>query len=162
MVDLWSSPNHHSMLGITAVYVNESKKLEKCILAMKTVEGSHSGVNLSKYVIEVIEKWQITSKLGFMVMDNASSNDTMIKEIATILATKYSSRYDAQLHRMRCQGHIINLVAHSFIFATKDEELEGDEEAEDIRIKSTPVQMKEWRKKGMQNCLQYCLPSCYS
>lgn len=146
MVDLWSSPNHQSILGITAVYVNEQKKHEKCVLAIKTVLGGHDGANLSRYVIEAIQKWNLSSKLGFIVMDNATSNDRLIKVVAKELVSTYQIRYDALHHRIRCQGHIINLVAHSFLFATKDEDLEGDEE--DLRTKATPEQMKEWRRKG--------------
>ena len=80
-------------------------------------------------------------------MDNATSNDTMIRELARLLSTKYQIKYDVSLNRIRCQGHIINLVAQSFLFETKDEELEGDNSSS--REKATPQEMKNWRKKGL-------------
>jgi hypothetical protein len=135
------------MLGITAVYVAEDGTVDKCVLGIKTVEGRHDGVNISKYVMATLEKWDITSKLGFINMDNATSNDTMIRELARLLSTKYQIKYDVSLNRIRCQGHIINLVAHSFLFDTKDEELEGDNSSS--REKATPQEMKNWRKKGL-------------
>jgi hypothetical protein len=82
MIDLWSSPNHHSILGVTAVYVDEDGTLEKCVLAIKTVIGGHDGINQSMYVMDVIRDWGIASKLGYMNMDNATNNDVTIKQIA--------------------------------------------------------------------------------
>jgi len=157
MVDLWSSPNYHSLLGVTASYVGEDGKPEKCVLAIKTVLGGHAGENIAKYVMEVIRDWEIASKLGYMNMDNATNNNTAIKQISLSkslylrvfnlqltfidLAQEFNVKWDANHHRIRCQGHIINLSAHSFLFATRDEELEGDED--NTRVKATVQQMKD-------------------
>lgn len=62
------------------------------------------------------------------------------------LAQEFNIKWDPISHRIRCLGHIINLAAHSFLFGTKDEELEGDEEH--TRVKLSVQQMKEWRSKG--------------
>jgi len=113
-------------------------------------------------VMEVIRDWEIASKLGYMNMDNATNNNTAIKQISLgkslylrvfnlqltfiDLAQEFNVKWDANHHRIRCQGHIINLSAHSFLFATRDEELEGDED--NTRVKATVQQMKDWRKKG--------------
>lgn len=70
------------MLRITAVYVCEDGKLETAVLALKAVEGTHDGENLSKYVIEVIIEWGITSKLGYFNIDNAPNNDVMLRHIS--------------------------------------------------------------------------------
>jgi hypothetical protein len=82
MIDLWSSPNHRSLLGVTAIYVGEDGRTEKCVLALKTVLGGHDGVNIAKYVMEVIRDWGIASKVGYMNIDNATNNDTAINQIA--------------------------------------------------------------------------------
>ncbi|KFY19813.1 hypothetical protein V493_07824, partial [Pseudogymnoascus sp. VKM F-4281 (FW-2241)] len=51
------------------------------------------------------------------------------------------------MHRLRCNGHIINLAVQAFLFATDDEDLAVLNNAE---ILSTPSQeeMERWRKKG--------------
>lgn len=48
------------------------------MLALREVDGDHSGDNQSLCVLEVIVEYGIASKLGFFVMDNASNNDTLI------------------------------------------------------------------------------------
>jgi hypothetical protein len=82
MADLWSSPNQLPVLRIIAVYVYEDSKLETVVLALKVVEGAYKGENLSKYVMEVIIEWGITSKLGYFNMDNVPNNDVMLRHIS--------------------------------------------------------------------------------
>ena len=81
MADLWSSPNQLPVLGITAAYVCEDGKLETAVLALRVVEGTHDGENLSKYMMEVIIEWGIASKLGYFNMDNAPNNDAMLRHV---------------------------------------------------------------------------------
>jgi hypothetical protein len=45
---------------------------------MKEIQGSHDGENVAPIVEEVLEEWDIISKLRYLQMDNASNNDTMI------------------------------------------------------------------------------------
>jgi hypothetical protein len=79
--DLWTSPNCLPILGVVAHYISEDGKLEATTLALVSIQGAHTGENLSKYIRDVIEDWGIASKLGFMQMDNASNNDTLIEEL---------------------------------------------------------------------------------
>ena len=61
-----------------------------------------------------------------------------------MLLQKYHIEYDARHHCIRCQGHIINLVAHSLIFITDSENLEAKNDMPAITV----AELKEWRKKG--------------
>lgn len=42
-VDLWSSPNSLAILGIIAHYISENGELTHSVLALKEIEGKHSG-----------------------------------------------------------------------------------------------------------------------
>jgi hypothetical protein len=57
-LDLWTSPNSLAILGITAQFVNQDSKLQSVVLAMKEVEGEHTGGNMAKYVMEVIKDYK--------------------------------------------------------------------------------------------------------
>jgi len=61
-----------------------------------------------------------------------------------VLLQEYQIEYDARHHRIRCQGHIINLVAHSLIFITDSENLEAKNDMPTVTV----AELKEWRKKG--------------
>ena len=80
-LDIWTSPNILPIVAIIAHYISEDNKLESAVLALKEIQGSHDGENIAPIVEEVLEDWGIVSKLGYLQMDNASNNDTMIRAL---------------------------------------------------------------------------------
>jgi hypothetical protein len=49
---------------------------------MREIQGPHEGENIAPIVEEVLREWGIVSKLGYMQMDNASNNDTMMRALS--------------------------------------------------------------------------------
>jgi hypothetical protein len=80
--DLWSSPNSLSILGIIAHYITDKGQLRSSVLALKEVDGEHSGENLSLVILQVVDDYEIQSQLGYFVMDNASNNDKMMQYLS--------------------------------------------------------------------------------
>lgn len=63
----------------------------------------------------------------------------------TGLLRRFDIQYDPKSHRLRCQGHIINLAARAFLFVTNDEKLEKDDAGTyNVTIK----EIETWRLKG--------------
>ncbi len=48
--------------------------------------------------------------------DNASTNDTLCREIEEYLEEEERIKWDAFARRLRCSGHIINLSVQAFLF----------------------------------------------
>ncbi|CEJ82383.1 Putative Transposase-like protein [[Torrubiella] hemipterigena] len=143
--DLWTSPNSLAILGMVAHYITEDGQLEHHILALKDIDGEHSGSHLATAVLEVIEERGFASKLGYFVMDNAGNNDTMMESLSLGLLRQFDIRYDPKAHRLRCQGHIINLAVKAFLFVTDNEKLEY----KDPNLHQTTLkQIEAWRQKG--------------
>ena len=63
--------------------MGEDGQLETMLLALKEIFGKHTGENLLKYVLATVVRWGIASKLGYLQMDNASNNDTLIQCLST-------------------------------------------------------------------------------
>jgi hypothetical protein len=57
-------------------------------------------------------------------MDNVASNDAMGRDIA-----KSMPGFDPVCHRVRCNGHILNLATQTFLFRPKNGKGSGDEGA---------------------------------
>ncbi|KAH7471723.1 hypothetical protein FOMA001_g13235 [Fusarium oxysporum f. sp. matthiolae] len=143
--DLWTSPNSLAILGIVAHYVTEDGQLEHHVLALKDIDSEHDGSHLAVAVLNVVDEWGFASKLGYFVMDNAGNNDTMMRSLSLGLLRRYDIQYDPKVHRLRCQGHIINLAAKAFLFITDDEKLEVD----DPSVHNVTLRhIEAWRKKG--------------
>lgn len=60
------------------------------------------------------------------------------------LLRRFDIHYDPKTHRLRCQGHIINLAAKAFLFVTDNEKLEHDDPGSSVTLK----EIKAWRQKG--------------
>ena len=60
-------------------------------------------------VLKVLDDFGIRNKLGYIVMDNAGTNDTLIESIATALYTE-GVYYNAEQRRLRCNSYVINLA----------------------------------------------------
>ncbi|KAK5015218.1 hypothetical protein LTR39_002733, partial [Cryomyces antarcticus] len=58
----------------------------------------------------------IQHKLGYITSDNASANDTMMAAISEELAALDPPvLWDAVQHRVRCNGHCVNLAMQAFM-----------------------------------------------
>lgn len=76
------------------------------------MRGDHTGENQAILVAEVLIEYDAVAKFKFFVGDNASNNDsTFITAINRELGIELS-----QENRIRCAGHIINLVVKAIIY----------------------------------------------
>jgi hypothetical protein len=80
--DLWTSGNDLALLGAIAHFVNSQGDLEEALICLKEVDGPHSGENLSLYILQAIDDFDITPRLGYFQMDNAPNNDVMLREVS--------------------------------------------------------------------------------
>ncbi|TKA70467.1 hypothetical protein B0A49_11647 [Cryomyces minteri] len=161
--DLWTSNSTHKgngmpLLGVVGHYLDKDIKLRTVLLGLPLVLGQHSGENIARYLLSVINDFSIGNKLGYSVADNATNNDTCLTELAKDLDINVKQQ------RLRCAGHKINLVCKAILLGTDtdcyEDVLRNDEEEEaavDDRIEQFEAvldssdQAKAWRawhKKG--------------
>ena len=78
--DLWTSEHQNfAYICLTAHYVDNDWELNKKILAYKHIEYPHDGETLFRFISDLILEWNLDKKLCSMVVDNASSNDVMVR-----------------------------------------------------------------------------------
>jgi hypothetical protein len=80
--DLWTSLNSITILRVTAQFIHEEGRLNSLVLAIKEVEKEHSGENIAKYLLDVIKDYEIKKNLGYIVIDNALDNNTIISSLS--------------------------------------------------------------------------------
>jgi RimJ/RimL family protein N-acetyltransferase len=81
-VDLWTSPNALAILGMIAHYTSESGQLEHSVLALRELDGKHTGQNIASSIMQIINDYGVASKVGYFMMDNADNNDTMMEALS--------------------------------------------------------------------------------
>jgi hypothetical protein len=79
--------------------------------------GSHTGANIADNLFDVLKDYQIHGRqIAYFAADNTSNNDTALAALA--------ERVDIDLiaSRLRCAGHIFNLVCTAILFGVPDKE----------------------------------------
>jgi hypothetical protein len=69
---------------------------------------SHTGADIATVIGEVITTYDLKGKVSAYQMDNATNNDTALAAMNSGPQT-----------RLRCLGHIINLIVKALLFGTK-------------------------------------------
>jgi hypothetical protein len=141
--DLWSSPNSLAMLGVVGHWINEKLQLSTALLGLRQLNGHHSGENLCQALRDVIEDFELQSRLGHFMLDNATSNDVCVK----LLSRQFDYAFAPIERRLRCFGHIVNLVVKALLFGKNCEIFEKDVNFAFER-QDESKQLIEWRKRG--------------
>jgi hypothetical protein len=137
--DGWRSRNRHAMYGIVCFFLNKFDRPEKLVLGIPEIVQRHTGENIAVHVVDILESYRLSHKIGYFTLDNASNNDTAMEAIGKSLQISGKSR------RIRCFGHIINLVVKALLFGHDAEAFES-QVGDDAFIDSK--RHEEWRRKG--------------
>jgi hypothetical protein len=135
--DAWSSPNHYSVLGVVGYWIDTDRQLRTGLLAIKVLEGHH-GVEQADVLQEVIATYNIEHKISAFQIDNATNNDTALDALASSIPG-----VDRKQLRLRCFGHIINLVVKALLFGTGSTSLQ-----QQLGGAGEDNVFKVWREQG--------------
>ncbi|KJZ69618.1 hypothetical protein HIM_10981 [Hirsutella minnesotensis 3608] len=144
--DLWTSPNRLSIMAVFAHFIDRQGAARSVLLAMRRQLGTHSGENLADTLGRVVREWEIESKIGTVVSDNLAANDTCLHSFYKQLDPSMM-RDDIRARRMRCYGHILNLVARAFLFGQDADTFEVESEVYALRG-LTEKDLRHWRTRG--------------
>jgi hypothetical protein len=110
--DRWKANNDVlDLLGVIVHYLGDDYKLHNVVLAMRDTLGSHSGVNLADRLFDVLKDYQISgNQIAYFSADNATNNDTALQHLSNRVTL------DPVTSRLRCAGHIFNLVCTAILF----------------------------------------------
>jgi hypothetical protein len=147
---LWTSANHKSFLAVVVHYCSPAFKIESVLIGFRELFGPHSGENIAALVEAVVVDYDIESQLGCFILDNATNNDTCL---ATMAKTYGWSKKEVLQRRLRCFGHIINLVAQAFVFGAQSEIFEQTLEVYEKQIQDGTIKL--WELRGPIGKLHY-------
>lgn len=104
--DCWTSRNNESFMAITIHFIDSKFELKSVLLGCFTFNESHTGINLSITIRNILNEWDLENKVVFAVSDNAHN----IKNALSLL--KFKS--------MGCFAHSMNLVVQSALNLESD------------------------------------------
>ena len=106
-LDGWSV-NHHGHMGLMISYITPQWKRVMMNLACSKFDDRHTGENISLFIEEKLELWNVLEKCNTITSDSASNMNKMMEFLPDRMA------------RIPCLNHVLNLVI-------KDEILEKPE-----------------------------------
>lgn len=140
--NFWTSSNNTTYVDVICHFIDAKRQFRTLLLAVRHNKGDYSDKNQAKSIIPVLEEYSLKEKLGYFITDNASSNNTCVTEIIETLRPDL----DANNQRLRCIGHIINLIAKTFLFGNRSEAFEADIAVAE-GVSDLEGAMKLWRKQ---------------
>jgi len=144
--DLWTSPNYRAFLGIVTHWLDQNYKLQSTVIGMRRFYGQHTGENQANCFFNIIKPYEINDKIGYFTLDNASNNRTTMQHIAKQLMEEGIS-FDPIERRLRCFGHVINLVVKAFLWETEAEAFEA-QITNHQALHLEAEELDTWRRKG--------------
>ncbi|KAJ3577745.1 hypothetical protein NPX13_g2821 [Xylaria arbuscula] len=118
----------------------------QCLLALRQLQGAHTGQNLSLILVEIVRDWEIADQLGTLVSDNALSNNTCSCEFFYQIYPELLSD-EIKDRRIRCYGHILNLVGRAFLYGEDFESFEQESQILEALDRHDDY-LKLWRRRG--------------
>jgi hypothetical protein len=152
-VDIWTSPNNHLLLAICASFVDHENRFWNLLIGLRPIYG-HSGSVQWETILPLLEDYSIVQNIGTVIGDNSGTNDTLCRTMQDYFTSQFKIPWLASHQRIRCQGHILNLVVQAFLFKNNKEEqlLESydrdDEEITDLDEKDEKIQTEEKKTRG--------------
>jgi hypothetical protein len=115
--DLWTSPNYQAILAVIGHWTSSNYMVQSALLAMRQVEGGHTGENIAGIVHNIITDYAITHKLSYFMADNATNNDKALCILEHRIREEGGVGFDVNERRLRCFGHILNLGVKTLLLA---------------------------------------------
>ncbi|KAM3552687.1 hypothetical protein MY1884_007077 [Beauveria asiatica] len=110
-IDGWRAHNRRKYAAVCAHFVDGNGHPRTLLLGFPRRCGGHTGDDLAALVKPVILQYGIGDKLGSFVMDNAGDNDKCLEALQRSFRS-----IDPEVDRIRCIGHVINLVVKALLF----------------------------------------------
>jgi hypothetical protein len=120
-VDIWTSPSHDLLLAICSSFIDAQDHFHNILIAIRPVLG-HSGSNQWETLRPVLQDYGIMEKIGILIGDNSTTNDVLCRKMANHLGVENQINWNQTHHRLRCMGHILNLIVNAFLFTNGSEE----------------------------------------
>src|SRR5947209_6667996 len=119
--DMWTSPNCYAIMAIVAHYIDSSGTRKVNLIALRSLDGEHTGENMAGLLLKVFREYKIGGYIGFFILDNAFANDTCVDLVLQKLYPQMSTKQRLR-RRLRCLGHVINLSAQAFLLGKYSQE----------------------------------------
>ena len=88
-------------MAVTGYFIDKDWQYREILLGFEPLHGTHSSVNLSVVLIDVLERYDIKHKVLAIITDNASNNKILVESLQQAMPE------DTTIVRVLCIAHIL-------------------------------------------------------
>ncbi|KAG2696953.1 hypothetical protein I3760_07G084500 [Carya illinoinensis] len=118
--DMWTSCQKLSYMVVTCHFINFDWHLQRRVLNFCNVPPPHTGLLIADALEKYFQNWEIENKIISITVDNASSNDVVIRILKDDFRLKKTLSVSGQLFHVCCCAHITNLLVQYGLGEIKD------------------------------------------
>lgn len=107
-LDCWTSPFTQAFMAITGYFIDEDWQYHEVLLGFEPLHGTHSGVNLSTVLLDILLRHKVEDRVFAITTDNASNNQTLVNALQQAIS-------DDTLIRVPCLAHVIQLSLNELL-----------------------------------------------
>jgi hypothetical protein len=96
-------------MAVTGYFIDEDWQYREVLLGFEPLHGTHSGVNLSSVLLDILQQHGIENRVFAITTDNASNNGTLFENL------QQSISEETTLIRVPCLAHIIQLSLNELL-----------------------------------------------
>ncbi|KAL6580660.1 hypothetical protein OROMI_008684 [Orobanche minor] len=109
--DLWKSKSQKlEYMVLTGHWIDSTWKLQKRVLNFVHLPPPRTGLIIADEILKCLRGWGLENKVYTLSVDNASNNDTCVKNLKITFSKTRSLLLDGELFWVRCCAHILNLL----------------------------------------------------
>jgi len=112
------------MIAIVAHWTAEDYDVKSALLAIREVHREHSSKNITNVVYPVMKEYDMHSKFGYFVGDNATNNNTSIEFLDELMRDDGYGGFEPVKRRLRCFAHETQIAVKGLLFGPNVKELE--------------------------------------
>nr|CAA68959.1 putative transposase [Ascobolus immersus] len=117
--DLWKGPNNRYYLAVVGHWFDaKAKKVRHSLLALRNLQGAHTGENQGVLLWRILQDFKITGLLGWFTLDSGAYNGVTLRWLAEQVETEHGWTFLADERYIRCFGHTLNLIVEAFLIGT--------------------------------------------
>ena len=113
LTDMWKS-SHQAVeyMVVTGHFIDVDPewKLQKRVLSFVKVPTPRQGIDVADAIFKCLKAWGIEVKMFSVSVDNASYNDSCLKNLKENLLLRTKLVLNGDLFHVRCCTHILNLL----------------------------------------------------
>ena len=107
-VDGWTKIVNQSYYGITIHFIDDNWTLQSLPLDFIQNKGRHTGKDIANLIRDVMEEFDVKSRIQGITLDNSAANTTCMVELSEVLPDE-GIEFDSENCYFRCFAHILNL-----------------------------------------------------